>query len=799
MNELLADIRYGARILRRTPGFTAVVILVLGIGIGANTAILSAVDAMLIRPLPYPDAERLMNLWEDWSHSGFPRNTTAVANFVDWRGQNTVFTDMAAYRFHTLNLSSDGTPEQIRGIRAMPNLVAILGVPPLLGRWLEERDENAGERVVVINHSLWQRRFGGDRNLIGRTIPLSHQSYTVVGIMPAGFHYPSAESEFYVPSGLGPAEFQNRMSHVLQVAARLKANVSLEQARTEMSAIGKRLAQAYPRSNDRAGVVVQPLREALLGRRGLELLVLLAGSACVLLIACANIANLLLARSSARWREMAVRSALGAGGARLARQHLTESLLLAGLGGVTGLMIAGLTIPMLESLVPPSLVGLEIPAVDGRVLALTFVVALLTGLLFGAVPAWQASRVVTAESLREGNRTGASRRRRIFRNALVAGEVALASTLLAGAGLLVQTLSNLLNTDLGFEPRKVLTARTRLPLPRYADPGKRVRFYEEVLTRVQAVPGVQSAGYVSTLPFLQRGNSTGFRIEGMPPIPVDSLLRPCTNQYLTTIGSRVVEGRLFGKEDRAATQRVIILNETFKKAFFPNESALGKRISVDRSDWFTVVGVVQDILERGLEQTAKPGFYFLISQQPDTWASPAEIAVKTSADPVQLAGALRSAIWDVDREQPVTNLRTLTDIVASEVAGRSEQVRFLSVFAGLALFLACLGIYGVLSYSVTLQKRDIGVRMALGARAGDVVAMVVLEGMRMAMLGLCAGVIAAFATTRLMGSLLYGVQPADGVTFAAVCVLIAAVSGVACYLPARRASRIDPLMALRQD
>lgn len=799
MYDLLADLRYGARLLLKSPGFSLIVIMVLGLGIGANTAIFSTIDAVLLRPLPFHDPERLVMVWEDASHIGFARNTPAPANFVDWRKQNTVFTDMSAYRFQLANLAGDGTPEQIRGLRTMPNLFPLLGVKPLLGRWIEEKDETSEERVVVISYGLWQRRFGGDPAIVGKTISLSDLNYTVAGVMPANFRYPTDEFEYWAPSGLTPAELNRRGAHFLQVVARLKPGVSQEQAQAEMTTIAKRLEQEYPRTNARVGATLQPFRESLLGRTGPQLLVLLTASAFVLLIACANVANLLLARSSARWREMAVRSALGAGGTRLARQLLTESLVLALLGGISGLAIAYGSMRVLTGMIPESFTGMGSPTLDWRMLLLALTISVVTGILFGIAPAWQASRAGIGDALREGARAGSSRRSRLFRNALVAGEVALASTLLVGAGLLIQTLRNLQNTDLGFETSNILTARTRLPVPRYRDDAKKVQFFDGVLDRVRALPGVQSAGYVSTLPFLQRGNSTGFQIEGLPPITTDALIRPCTNEYLSTIGARPVEGRLFHRDDRATTQRVIILNETFKKSFFPNESALGKRIRVDGSEPFVVVGVVQDILERGLEQSAKAGFYFLYSQQPDTWATPAEIAVKTTGDPLQLATALRQAVWAVDKDQPVTNVRTMESIVAAEVGGRRNQVQLLTVFAGLALVLACLGIYGVLSYAVTLHTRDIGVRMALGARAGDVVSMIVGQGVQLALIGLAAGVAAAFATTRLMANLLYGVKPADPATFAGVCALMTVVSAVACYLPARRASRIDPMIALRQD
>lgn len=795
----MLDLRLALRLALKNPGFAATVILVLALGIGANTAIFSTLDAVLLRPLAFRDPGGLMMVWEDASHVGFPKNTPAPANFVDWRAQNRSFADMAALRYHSANLTGDGPPEGLRGVRTMPNLFAVLGVSPLHGRYLTEQDEKSGDRVVVISYRLWQRRFGGDPKVVGKQIRMNDEDYEVVGVMPRAFQFPTRRIDYWRPSGFTPQDWSRRGSHFLEVVGRLKPGVSPEQAQGDMTGIARRLQTQYPNTNRQLGVLLEPMKDRIVGRSGLQLLVLMAAAGCVLLIACANVANLLLARAAVRSREMAVRAALGAGAGRLARQAFVESLFLAAAGLLLALPLAAASLRVIATLVPDLLVGVVEPRLDARVLLFASGIALLTGLLFGVVPAWQASRAGLAAGLRDGGRAGASRRTRVLRGVLVTGEVALASALLIGAGLLFQTLRNLNAVDLGFNPERVLTLQTRLPQPRYADFAKRQRYFHDVLDRVRALPGVQSAGFSSTLPFLQRGNTTGFAIEGREPIPTDALYRVVTADYLQTIGVRLREGRLYHRDDRATTAPGLVINTTLARTFFPNESALGKRIRVaeDRAPR-TVIGVVEDVLERGLEQTAKPGFYTLTDQDPEGWM-PAELAVKTAGDPEALANAVRDVVWSVDKDQPVALIQTLEKIVAAELADRRQQVRLLGGFALLALVLAGVGIYGVLAYAVSAQVREIGVRMALGARPGDVTALVVREGLRLALAGLALGALAALGLGRWMRSLLYEVKPADPATFAAVGVVLLAVSLAACYLPARRAARVDPLEALRAE
>ena len=795
----MLDLRLALRLALKHPGFAATVILVLALGIGANTAIFSTLDAVLLRPLAFRDPGGLVMIWEDASHVGFPKNTPAPANFLDWRSQNRSFAGMAALRYHSANLTGDGPPEGLRGVRTMPDLFPLLGVTPLHGRYLTEQDEKSGDRVLVISYRLWQRRFGGDPNIVGRSLRLNDEDWQVIGVMPRAFQFPSRRIDYWRPSGFTPQDWSRRGSHYLEVVGRLKPGVTPEQAQAEMTGIARRLQTQYPDTNRQLGVTLESMKDRIVGRSGLQLLVLMAAAGCVLLIACANVANLLLARAAVRSREMAVRAALGAGAGRLARQALVESLVLAAAGLLLALPLAGASLRVIAALVPDLLIGVVEPRLDARVLLFAAGIALVTGLLFGVVPAWQASRAGLAAGLRDGGRAGASRRTRALRAVLVTGEVALASALLIGAGLLLQTLRNLNAVDLGFDPARVLTLQTRLPQPRYADFARRQRYFEQVLDRVAALPGVQSAGFTTTLPFLQRGNSTSFAIEGREPISTDALYRVVTADYLRTIGVRLREGRLYNRDDRATTAPGLVINTTLARTFFPNEGALGKRIRVDDDRApRTVIGVVEDVLERGLEQTAKPGFYTLADQDPQGWV-PADLAVKTAGDPEALANAVRDIVWSVDKDQPVALIQTLDRIVAAELADRRQQIRLLGGFALLALVLAGVGIYGVLAYAVSAQVRDIGVRMALGARPGDVTAMVVRDGLLLALAGLALGALAALALGRWMRSLLYEVKPADPATFAAVGVVLLAVSLAACYLPARRAARVDPLDALRAD
>jgi putative ABC transport system permease protein len=804
MFTFLADLRHGARLLFKSPGFAAIAIFALALGLGANTAIFSLVDRLLIRPLPFGDPDRLVMVWEDASFISFPRNTPAVANFVDWKKQNQVFTDMAATRGRSASLTGDGSPEQILGRGVTANTFEVLGVKPLLGRTFTDQEDHAGERVVVIAYGLWQSRYGGDPNIIGRSILMNGVKTTVLGVMPPDFIFPNRLTRYWDPIHFSPREWNARGSHYLNVIARLKPGVTVARAQADMKTIARRLEQQYPDTNRHVGATVIPMKDQMVGNTGIALLVLLGAAACVLLIACANVANLLLAKAAGREREMAIRTALGARRTRLIRQMLTESLLLAVVGGALGLVIARLSLRILVSLIPASFSVSTALSLDRRLLLFNLAVSLATGVVFGIAPALQLTSVGIAEKLKEGGRSGVGGRSRRFRDALVVAEVALALILLVSAGLLLQTLHNVRAIDSGFSSDKILTLTTRLPYPKYAQDARRMNYFDGVLQRVRALPGVESAGFTSNLPFTARGNTNGFSIEGVQFAPgdrPDALYREVSNDYLQTMRVRLVEGRLFNDDDRANSLPVVIINETFKKQYWPNTSALGKRIQTSGPDtpWQTIVGVVRDVRERGLEMDLKPGVYLPVAQVPFGWNIPSQLAVRTAMDPLSIAQAVRQAIWSVDKDQPISNLGTMDDIVDLEIADHRQQTMLLGSFAGLALILACLGIYGVLSYTVTQRTREIGVRMALGASSADVTRLVVRQGLVLALAGNVIGIGVALAVTRSLTKLLVGVQAADPAIYISVAVLLSLVAAAACFIPASRAARVDPMVALRDE
>lgn len=801
MNILLSDIRLGVRLMLRSRGFALVAVLALALGIGANTAIFSAIDAVLIRPLPFPDPERLAFIWEESVQ--YPRNTPSPANFSDWQHQNQVFSAMSASRGAVASLTGDGEPESIYGRNVMPGYFDVLGVRPLLGRTLTAADEAPGEKVAVLSYGLWRRRYGGDPNIVNRAVLMDGEKVTVVGVMPAVGTLPAKRCDFWIPSRLPATVAARRGSHFLTVIGRLKPGVSLERAQSDMSTIASRLARDYPNTNTNVGVSVVSFKDEMVQDSRIGLLVLFGGSICVLLIACANVANLLLARAAVRQREMAVRTAIGAPRARIIRQMITESVLLSLIGGACGMVLARAGLQVLDSLLP-SRMGLTL-SINGRVLAFSACIALLTGVVFGLAPAIHASRLDLNEVLKQGMRAGSNRKAVRLRDALVVAEFAVALVLLVGAGLLIQTLSRLRAVDLGFQPDNVLTMRTPLPRLKYDTGAKRVQFYEGVLARVRALPGVDSAGYTNDLPFTTRGDSNSFLIEGRPdPAPgneQDALLRECTSDYLRTMRVHLLEGRLLGRDDRAGSMPVVVINQTLAKAYFANESPLGKRIkmSMKEEGWRTIVGVVADIREVGIENKQRSGVYIPVAQCPECWGIPLDLAVRTQGNPTALAGAVRQAIWEQDRDQPIRDLQTLASMVDAELANHKQQMILLGTFAALALVLAALGIYGVLSYSVAQRTREIGVRMALGAQAIDVLRIVTLAGLRLAGVGLALGAAVALLLTQAMTRVLFEVSPLDPLTYAVVTATLVSVALLACAIPAIRASRLDPLAALRDE
>jgi putative ABC transport system permease protein len=812
MDSLIKDIRYGIRGLLKRPGFTVIAVITLALGIGANTAIFSLVNAVLLRPLPYNNADRLVMVWEDASYAGFPKNTPAPANFVDWRSQNQSFEGMAAITTRSFNLTGEGEPEKLEANTATANFFSLLGVQPMLGRGFVPEDDNPpGGKVAVVSYELWQRVLGGEASIIGKNISLNGEKYTVIGVTPPGFQFLDQEVNLWVPAGFDAEQLSNRGGHYLWVFARLKPGVTVAQAQAEIHGITQRIAHDHPDSAGRLGSNVVPLRDELAGDVRRPLIILLGAVGFVLLIACANIASLLLSRTAGRRREIALRAALGAGRARIVRQLLTESLVLAGAGGVLGMFCAFLSFAFLRQLIPEGMALATRLSLDWQMLSFTLVISLVTGIFFGLMPALQASRLNLNEALKQGaTRGGIGPGSTRLRNVLVASEVALALVLLIGASLLLKTFFSLRNQYSTLAGGNVLTLRTQLPRTKYDDVAKRSNFYSQVLDRVQTLPGVISAGYTTTIPLIWKGGTSGFWPEGQSyaqarasGLSFDSNHRQISAGYLKTMGIPIMRGRSFAEADNEQAQPVAIVNETMARQYWPGQEVLGKRFKDGDPDenvpWITIVGVAADVHQMGPDVPVKAEMYFPYRQEIIHFYAPRDLVIRTSVDPLSIVGAVRREIKAVDADQPVSNVRTLDDVLSKEIAPRRIAMTLLMTFAGLAMVLASIGIYGVLSYFVTQSIPEIGVRVALGARRIDVLRLVIWRGMRLALAGLVVGLAAAFLMTRLMTSLLFGVSATDAMSFVGVSVLLMVVALLACYVPARRATKVDPLVALRYE
>jgi putative ABC transport system permease protein len=804
-DEMFQDLRFGLRMLLKQPGFSLIAILTLALGIGANTAIFSVVNAVWLRSLPYPEAERLTIVAHRNLKRGGNFELTPAAYF-DLREQSKSFEHLAVYGSRDFNLTGAGEPERLRGQGVSAALFPLLKVSPSAGRVFTDADERAGAApVVILSHQLWQRRFGADLNLIGQTLRLDDKSYTVVGVMPPGFAFPDRETELWAPFIFAANAVNDRESFFLSAVARLNPGVTLTAAQSELDGIAQNLTRAYPRSNTDLGFGVVPLHENQVRGFKQALFVLLGAVLFVLLIACVNVANLLLARAAVREKELAVRAALGAGRTRLLRQLLTESTLLALCGGAGGLLLAVWGIKLLKLINPGTIARLDEVSLDFRVLGFTLGVACLTGILFGLAPALQISKPDLQHALKEGGRGFTGARGQRLRGLLVVTEIALSLVLLIGAGLLIRSFIRLQNVDVGFNPTGLLTLRVEMSESKAQDLERLVGFYQAVLERVQALPGVEAAGVVNAAPIITPGMRSALVLEdkGDPPPGQPQLAnnRVVSPDYFRTLGVPLLRGRLLSAQDNAQAPAVVLINQAMARRYWGDEDPVGKRFKFGartaNTPWLTVVGIVGDIRQAGLDNASLPEFYTPFTQGHARWAKPRMLFVRTAGDPLSLVAAVKEQIWAVDKDQTIWAVRTMEELVGRWLAPRRFNLWLLGVFAALALVLASVGIYGVISYSVSQRAREIGVRLALGAARRDIFKLVVGHGLVLTLGGVAIGLVAALALTRWLSTLLFEVSTTDPLTFASVALLLTGVALVACYLPARRATQVDPLVALR--
>jgi predicted permease len=800
---LRQDLRYTARTLRRSPGFAAIAILMAGLGAGATTATFSAVDHVLIRPLPFPDSERLVKIWQDQTYRGYSRLEVSPLNFREWKRLATSFEAMEPYRGLSVNLVGEGQPERLDGASVGVGVFAMLGKAPLLGRNFAADDGRAdAPRTAMLSYGLWRALFGGDRTVLGRQVTLDGDPYTIIGVMPPDFHFPNRDAELWTAVRFNDQDLADRTNTYLQVLAKLRPGVTLQQAQAEMKLIGTQLERAYPVDNEHTSATVIKLRDEV-GRRSRVLLLALAGAALgLLLITCTNLASLLLARALVRRRELAVRTALGAGRERLLRQLLTESLVLSTAGGALGVLIAAATTPLLVRLVPNGLPIAAAPAMDLRVLSLALVLTALTGLAFGALPALRAARVDTT-ALREGR--GATARRERVRSFLVAVQITLSVLLSISTGLLVRALWQVQAVDPGFRADGVLTLRTVLPVPKYEQTAKRVQLYRRVLSDVRALPGVSDAAYISFLPMTMFGGIWKINVAGQPERPgaATASLRFVTPRFFATMGIPIRQGRDVSESDTIDAPWVAVVSESFARRYWPGQSALGRRFETAFAER-TIVGVVADIRVRGLERTSEPQVYFSYQQIKDgymPWYAPKDLAVHfvSGTNPQALLPPVRRIVAAVDPEQPISDVRLLSDLVDADTAPRAAQVRLLTAFAAIALLLAALGIHGMLAFTVSSRTQEIGVRIALGAPLRHVVLLVVRRALLLAAAGVSLGLLLAAAAAQTLQSLLAGVSPWDAPTFAAAVAVAIGMTIAGSLLPVLRALRVDPLAALRAE
>jgi putative ABC transport system permease protein len=811
MSNFLLDLRYTVRILRKEPAFTIVAVLALALGIGANTAIFSVVNAVLLRPLPYEDPDRLVKLWSRFVGIGLPNNQNWVSapEFVDFRSLNKSLSHLAGISVDSFNLVAGAVPERIEGAAVSTSFFPMLGVKAQLGRvFLPDEEQSGRDTVVLLGDGLWRRRFGADPGVVGRKLNINGRSFLVVGVLPPGFRYPG-ESDLWTPLAFSNDDLSpnNRGSHGLEVLARIKPGVSMEQARADLDAVGRRMIDLHPEyPYQRAGfaVIMTPLLEEMVGDIKTALWILMGAVGFVLLIACANVANLLLARASAREREIAIRTALGAGRRRLISQLLTESIVLSVIGGAAGLLLARWGLAVLINISAASFPRVAGTGIDGWVLAFTMLISIGTGIVFGMAPVFQISQV-THESLKEGGRGSTTGRgSQTLRRALVVAEVALSMVLLAGSGLLLKSFIRLMEVDPGFRPESVLTLRISLPEAKYPKPAQIRAFYREVADRASKLPGVEAVGLVSALPLSGSGSSGTTTVDSRAVSGNDASpeadWRPVTPGYFKALGIALIRGRYFTEADTDTSAPVAIIDESMAKTYWPDEDAVGKRLrrggAQSTAPWMTIVGIVRHVRYRTLEAQSRVALYWPHAQNP--WPS-MSLAVRTSADPRTLATAIQREVLSVDPDQPIYKVRAMHELMADSVARRRLAMVLLAIFAGGALLLAAVGIYGVMSYVVTQRAHEMGIRMALGASRTSVLRLVLSQSLSLALAGVGLGLVGSTVVAGLLSGLLFKVPPRDPVTFALVALVLTAVAVVASYLPARRATKVDPVVSLRYE
>jgi putative ABC transport system permease protein len=797
---LRQDLRYTARTLTRSPGFALTAILVTALGIGANTAAFSVADFVLIRPLPYANPDRLTKLWQ--SPPG-GRNEVSPPLYQEWKRSSRSFEAMGAYHGTAVNLVGEGDPARLEGSAVTANLLPILGVQPMMGRLFTAAEERERAPTVILSYGTWQSHFGGDPAIIGRRILLDGAPRVVIGVMPKDFHFPNRANALWTLMGPDELSDEDISNSWWEVLARLRPGTTLEQARADMDLIARRLQRQFPAEQENVGVLVNPLRDELSNQSRLLLLALCAAAACVLLIACANLANLLLARALTRRRELLVRAALGAGRERLVRQSITESFVLAALGGALGVGVAVVALPLLTRLVPTTLPIAQAPSVDPRVLLFAALLTALTGIGFGVLPAWRSARQLDLGGLRDGARAGGGRRERA-RSALVIAEVMASVVLLITAGLLMRALLRLQRVDPGFKTDNVLTLRTALSGPRYDTTARRAAYYRDVVAGVRAIPGVTSAAYITYLPIAMGGGIWPVAPEGQAPSRTRANYassRFVTPGYFQSLGIPIRRGRDVSDADETNQPWVAVVSESFAKRYYPNDDPIGKRFKF-LSDERTIVGVVGDVRVRGPEQASEPQVYLAYKQIADGQSPPyypKDLVIRSSVPPATLVHAVRDIVHRIDAGQPISNIKPMSEVVADVTAARSVQVRVLVAFAAIAFLLAAIGIHGLLSFAVSSRQHEIGVRMALGAQRSEIVRMVTRQGMVLAAAGVLPGLAIAYAAGRAMQSLLAGVEPGDAMTFGAAGLSCVVMTLVGSLLPALRAVRVDPAMALRAD